>query len=89
MSMKELGFALDQHQLEPNEQLALIIISDAFYQYFTRGDAIRSVMNRTSLTQDESREIVDALLDKQIIGTYKRSTDKAGDVSCFIRIEQS
>lgn len=61
MSIEKVCFALNQKQLDPSEQLALIIICDAHSDYFLRADAINTVFCRTSLNERQVIKAVDAL----------------------------
>lgn len=71
MGLIQLSFALVQYQLDPFEQLALIIVSDKCDEIFTRDEAIETVESMTSLTWQQATKTIDSLINKGNIDECK------------------
>lgn len=91
MSSNELAFALNQHQLDVPEQLALIIIADSCHEYFTLEQAFNAVTAKTALADSDADDAVSNLCDKGYIreSTLKKIKSPSDAASYFIMVVRS
>lgn len=67
MSNSSTAFAIDQHNLPPNAQLALIIISDVCGNYFSLRQAELAVLDHTSISIHEIDSVMQILTDGKLL----------------------